>query len=43
VEEYLPKLKAALWAREDPDFVIMARTDAYAVHGIEEALNRARL
>ncbi len=42
-EEYLPKLKAALWAREDPDFVIMARTDAYAVHGIEEALNRARL
>jgi len=43
LEEYLPKLKAALWAREDPDFVIMARTDAYAVHGIEEALNRARL
>ncbi len=43
VDEYLPKLKAALWAREDPDFVIMARTDAYAVHGIEEALNRARL
>jgi len=43
VEEYLPKLKAALWAREDSDFLIMARTDAYAVHGIEEALNRARL
>jgi 2,3-dimethylmalate lyase len=43
VEEYLPKLKAALWAREDPDFVVMARTDAYGVHGIEEALNRARL
>ncbi len=43
VEEYLPKLKAALWAREDPDFVITARTDAYAIHGIEEALNRARL
>ena len=43
VEEYLPKLKAALWAREDPDFVIMARTDAYAVHGIEEALLRAKL
>ncbi len=42
VEEYLPKLKAALWAREDPDFVIMARTDAYGVHGIEEALNRAK-
>jgi 2,3-dimethylmalate lyase len=42
VEEYWPKLKAALWAREDPDFVIMARTDAYGVHEIEEALNRAR-
>lgn len=43
VEEYLPKLRAALWAREDPEFVIMARTDAYAVHGFEEALNRAGL
>ena len=42
VEEYLPKLKAALWAREDPDFVIMARTDSYAVRGIEDALDRAR-
>jgi methylisocitrate lyase len=42
VEDYLPKLKAALWAREDPDFVIMARTDAYAIHGIEAALDRAR-
>jgi len=43
VEEYLPKLKAALWAREDPDFVIMARTDARAIYGIEEALKRAKL
>ncbi|CAH2602480.1 2,3-dimethylmalate lyase [Rhodovastum atsumiense] len=43
VEEYLPKLKAALWARENPDFVITARSDALAVHGIEEALYRARL
>jgi 2,3-dimethylmalate lyase len=42
VEEYLPKLKAALWAREDPDFVIAARTDAYATHGLEEALSRAQ-
>ncbi len=41
-EEYLPKLRAALWAREDPDFVIMARTDAYGVLGLEEALNRAK-
>jgi len=43
VEEYLPKLKAALWAREDPDFVIMARTDSCAVFGIEEAVRRAKL
>jgi len=43
VEEYLPKLKAALWAREDPDFVIMARTDSRAVYGIEEAVERAKL
>lgn len=43
VEEYLPKLKAALWAREDPDFVIMARTDAFAVYGIEEAVRRAKI
>ncbi len=43
VEEYLPKLRAALWAREDPDLVIMARTDAYAVFGIEEAIRRSRL
>ncbi len=42
VEEYLPKLRAALWAREDSDLVIMARTDAYAVSGIEEAIRRAR-
>jgi len=42
-EEYLPKLKAALWAREDPDFVITARTDAHAVFGLEEALRRATL
>jgi methylisocitrate lyase len=43
VEEYLPKLKAALWAREDPDLVIMARTDSCAVHGIEEAVRRAKI
>lgn len=43
VEEYLPKLKAALYARQDPDFVIMARTDAAAVYGIDEAIRRAQL
>lgn len=43
VDEYLPKLKAALWARRNPDFVIVARTDARAIHGLDEAINRARL
>ncbi len=43
VDEYLPKLKAALWARKDPDFVIMARTDAAAVHGLDEAIRRANI
>lgn len=43
VEEYLPKLRAALWARKDPDFMIMARTDALAVHGLDEAIRRANI
>lgn len=43
VEEYLPKLRAALAARRDPDLVITARTDAASVLGLEEALRRARL
>jgi 2,3-dimethylmalate lyase len=43
VEEYLPKLKAALWAREDKDMMIMARTDSVAVYGIDEGIRRAKL
>lgn len=39
--EMLPKLHAALDARIDPDLVIMARTDALAVHGLDDALERA--
>jgi N-acyl-D-amino-acid deacylase len=42
-EEMVAKLKAALDARRDPDLVIMARTDALAVNGIEDAIARARL
>lgn len=42
LEEFLAKLKAALDARTDPDLVIMARTDALAVHGIDEAIERAQ-
>jgi carboxyvinyl-carboxyphosphonate phosphorylmutase len=42
-EEMVAKIKAALDARTDPDFVLMARTDALAVHGIEEAIHRGNL
>ncbi len=35
------KYKAALAARRDPDFVVIARTDARAVEGIDAAINRA--
>jgi 2,3-dimethylmalate lyase len=41
--EWLAKIKAALDAREDPDLVIMARTDALAVNGIDDAIARAQL
>jgi 2-methylisocitrate lyase-like PEP mutase family enzyme len=40
-EEMVLKLRAALDARRDPDFVIVARTDARAVEGIESAITRA--
>jgi 2,3-dimethylmalate lyase len=43
VEIIVAKLKAALDARVDADFVIMARTDANAVLGIDEAIERACL
>ena len=41
--EAVAKIKAAAYARNrlDPDFVIIARTDAIAVNGIEDALDRA--
>jgi 2,3-dimethylmalate lyase len=41
--EMVAKLKAALDARIDADLVIMARTDARAVHGLDEAIERAQL
>lgn len=42
IEEMTLKLRAALDARRDPDFVIIARTDARAVEGIDGAIRRAR-
>jgi methylisocitrate lyase len=41
-EEMADRIKAAVDARTDPDFVIMARTDALASEGIDKALERAR-
>jgi len=41
--EMVAKIKAAVDARVDPDLVIMARTDAIAVSGIDEAIERANL
>jgi len=42
-EEMAAKVRAAVAARRDADFVIMARTDARSVMGFEEAIRRARL
>ncbi len=42
-EEFAIKIRAAAAARRDPDFVIIARTDARAVIGFDEAVERARL
>lgn len=39
-EEYLAKIRAAVAARRDPDLVIIARTDARAVAGMDEAVAR---
>lgn len=41
--EALARVKAALDARQDPDFIIIARTDARAVLGMEEALERGQM
>ncbi len=40
-EEMVDRIKAAADARSDPDFVIMARTDALAVGGLQAAIDRA--
>jgi 2-methylisocitrate lyase-like PEP mutase family enzyme len=40
--EMLVRLQAALDARRDPNFVIVARTDARTIEGLDAALDRAR-
>jgi methylisocitrate lyase len=41
LDEMVDRIKAAVDARTDPDFVIMARTDALAVEGLQAAIDRA--
>jgi len=41
LEDYAAKIRAAVSARSDPDFLIIARTDARAVFGFDEAIRRA--
>jgi 2,3-dimethylmalate lyase len=42
VEEMVGKIQAAVAARRDPDLLLIARTDAAAVQGLDAALERAR-
>ena len=39
--EMLDRIKSAVDARTDPDFVIMARTDALAIEGLQSAIDRS--
>lgn len=41
-QEMVDRIKAAVDARTDENFVVMARTDALAVEGLESALDRAQ-
>ena len=42
-EDMAKKIEAAVYARNDPDFLLIARTDARSVLGFEEALRRAKI
>jgi 2-methylisocitrate lyase-like PEP mutase family enzyme len=42
LEEHAGKIEAAVAARRDPDFIIIARTDAAAGHGMDEAIRRGK-
>jgi methylisocitrate lyase len=41
-DEMVDRVKAAVDAKTDSDFVVMARTDALAVEGVDRAIERAR-
>lgn len=42
-EEMVEKLRAAVAARRDPDFIIKSRTDSFATHGLSEVIRRLNL
>jgi len=42
-QEFAAKIRAAAYARSDPNFLIIARTDARAVVGMEEAVDRCKM
>ncbi len=42
MSEHVGKIEAATHARRDPDFIIIARTDAASGHGLDEAIRRGR-
>jgi len=42
-DEFIAKIRAAVAARRQPDFTIIARTDARAVASLDEAITRANL
>jgi 2-methylisocitrate lyase-like PEP mutase family enzyme len=42
-EEMVQKVAAAVHARRNPNFIVMARTDAFGTHGLDEAVRRLRL
>lgn len=40
--EHVQKIRAAVYARKDPDFIIIGRTDARQAHGLDDAIARAK-
>jgi len=42
ISEHVGKIEAATHARRDPDFIIIARTDAASGHGLDEAIRRGK-
>ena len=43
VEEVCAKIRAAIWARRDPNFMIIGRTDSFNTMGVEETIRRSKL